>query len=146
MKRKTLLFLGIIFSFILINARPGFSQDENTGTPVTNQAVPVEPDMQWLWGEVVSVDAAARNIVIKYLDYETDTEKEITINADDKTAFENVNSLGEIKPTDILSVDYVTSPDGKNTARNISLEKPESAETLPTDIIPAAPQTIPASK
>ncbi len=146
MKRKTFLFWGIIFSFILINAATVFCQDENAGMPAPNQAAPAEPDMQWLWGEVVSVDAAAGRVVIKYLDYETDTEKEIAIDVDDKTAFENINSLGGIKPVDILSIDYVTSPEGKNTARNISLEKPESAETLPGDIAPAASQTTQAPK
>ncbi|MDD4894440.1 MAG: hypothetical protein PHW54_03905 [Candidatus Omnitrophica bacterium] len=145
MKEKIILFLGIMFSFILINAGFGFCQDEEGGAPPVQEAY-VEPEMQWLWGETVSVDTAARKILIKYLDYETDTEKEITIDVNDKTTFENINSMDGIKPADILSIDYVSGPDGKNTARNISVEKPESAETLPRDITREGPQATPASE
>jgi len=156
MKNKIILFLGIMFSFILINAGLAFCQDENTGIPSAQevmpadkplaQEAPVDPEMQWLWGEAVSVDVAARKILVKYLDYETDTEKQINIDVSDKTSFENINSIDGIKPADILSIDYVTGPDGKNTAKNISVEKPESVETLPGDITQETPQATPASE
>ena len=34
--------------------------------------------------------------------------------------------MDEIKPNDTVSVDYVVSPDGKNLAKNISLERPDT--------------------
>ena len=85
----------------------------------------VEPETQWLWGEVVSVDAQMGEIKASYLDYETDNEKEILINVNDKTNFENVKSINDIKGSDTISVDYTLSPEGKNIAKNISVEKAE---------------------
>jgi hypothetical protein len=49
----------------------------------------------------------------------------MTINVDDKTTYESIKSLDEIRPRDTLSIDYVVSADGKTIARNISVEKPE---------------------
>jgi hypothetical protein len=91
------------------------------------------PEVQWLWGEVVSVDPAQNAFVVKYLDYETDQEKEITIAVDEKTAFENIRSLDEIKPQDTLSVDYIVVAAGTHIAKNISVEKPEEAITVPQE-------------
>ncbi len=82
-------------------------------------------EMQWAWAEVVSVDPAAQAINVKYLDYETDSEKQMTIAFDSATAFENVASASEIKPADTLSVDYVITPEGKNLAKTVTVEKTE---------------------
>ncbi len=143
MKIKMSLVLGIIFSFLLITTGIVFSEEQTQQNPSTQptqptqptQEIPSEPETQWIWGEVVSIDAATKNILVKYLDYETDTEKEININADDKTTYENVKSVDEIKPQDTLSIDYIISLDGRNTAKNISVEKPEGAQTLPEETI-----------
>jgi len=102
---------------------------QNTATVLP----PSESEIQWVWGEVVSVDPAAKSLTLKYLDYETDQEKEVTIGANEKTTFENVKTIDEIKAKDTLSIDY-TVADGKNTAKNISLEKPE---------LPVEPQEAP---
>jgi hypothetical protein len=80
------------------------------------------------------VDKAARSIKVKYLDYDTDTEKEMAITADDNTKYENVNSFDEIKPQDTLSIDYKIGTDASNIAVNISVERPESVETSSEDI------------
>lgn len=90
-------------------------------------------EMQWAWAEVSSVDPAAQTINVKYLDYETDSEKQMEICFDSATLFENVASASEIKPSDTLSVDYVITADGKNLARTVTVEKTEgilSAEEL----------------
>lgn len=87
----------------------------------------VEPEVQWLWGEVVSIDAENNALLVKYLDYETDTEKQVVVGIDDKTIYEDVASLAEIKPQDNVSIDYITGADGKAIAKNISIEKPEAA-------------------
>ena len=126
MKIKMSLVLGIMFSFILINTGLIFSQEQAAEKPPA-QEVPSEPETQWIWGEVVSVDTASRKILVKYLDYETDAEKEINIDVDDKTTYENVKSVDEIKPQDTLSIDYIINPDGRNIAKDISVEKPEGA-------------------
>ena len=136
---------SMIFLFVGLN----FAQEETKGeasaqvqeqAPVQNQeqapAQPTvenktEPEIQWLWGEVVSVDAQNNTLLVKYLDYETESEKELTIASDDKTTFENVQSLLEIKPADTVSIDYTISPEGKNIAKNISIEKPEATKETP---------------
>jgi hypothetical protein len=135
MKIKMILVLEIMFSFLLITTGIVFSEEQTQQNPPTQvtqptqptQEIPSEPETQWIWGEVVSVDTAARKILVKYLDYETDTEKEINIDVDDKTTYENVKSVDEIKPQDTLSIDYIINPDGRNIAKNISVEKPEGA-------------------
>lgn len=82
-----------------------------------------EEDLEWVWGDVVSVDAEKGQFTAKYLDYETDTEKEIAFYIDEKTVFENAHNLGEIRPQDSASVDYAITNEGKNVARLISVEK-----------------------
>jgi len=138
MKRKTGLILVIAASLIFIGANLIFSQEstEQGGAVPETQT---EPDTQWVWGEVNTLDTQNRMIAVKYLDYETDQEKEISINTDDKTTYENIKSLDEIRPKDTVSVDYIVSPDGKNIARNISVEKPEAPMPEPGNLPEAAP-------
>jgi len=111
--------LAFTISSILIFGAMCYAQEEGIG------AASEVPDVQWLWGETVSVDAAKAELVIKFLDYETEQEKQVTITTNDKTAYENVNSLAQIKTADTLSIDYVVDKDGKNIAKNISVERPE---------------------
>jgi len=132
MKRKISLFSVIIFSFILMNTCFIFGQEEPSPNPPAQEVAP-EPEAQWLWGDATSVDAAGKKISVRYLDYESDTEKDINIEANDKTTYENVKSIDEIKPQDTLSIDYVVTPDGKNIAKNISVERPESPIALPQE-------------
>lgn len=141
MKIKINLVLGLISSFILISTAIVFSQ-ETVEKPAAQEML-LEPETQWIWGDVVSVDTTAQKILVKYLDYETDTEKEINIDVDDKTNYENVKSVDEIKPQDILSIDYIINPDGRNIAKNISVERPEGAETLPQEGTPEEPKAVP---
>jgi hypothetical protein len=154
MKIKMSLVLGIMFSFLLITTGIVFSEEQTQQNPPTQvtqptqptqptQEIPSEPETQWIWGEVVSVDTAAKKILVKYLDYETDTEKEINIDVDDKTTYENVKSVDEIKPQDTLSIDYIINPDGRNIAKNISIEKPEGAQTLPEETPKEEPKAVP---
>lgn len=143
MRARIVLITVITASLVFIGSKMVFSEDampEQSSQPQDTQseviqggAVPetkVEPETQWVWGEVVTVDSINKAISIKYLDYETDQEKDITIAIDDKTTFENAASIEELKPTDTVSIDYI-SVDGKNIAENISVEKPEA---------PVAPQ------
>lgn len=123
--KKALVFSGILISLFFFSAHPAFSQQNTANEPPAAAGTVTEPEMQWIWGEVVSIDAPNNTITVKYLDYESDTEKDIVITADDKTTYENAKSLSDIKQKDTVSVDYLGSPAGKNLAKNISVEKPE---------------------
>jgi len=154
MRRKTVIcllaMLFLVSGYTLLCAQGSESEDASMGldsqsAPATteSQQAPIAtgPQVQWLWGEVVSVDTDAKQIKVKYLDYETDTEKEINIVVDDKTTYENVASLGQIKVGDTLSSDYLVK-DTENIARNISVEtntgvssdelEGDQKETMPT--------------
>ncbi len=85
---------------------------------------------EWIYGEVNSVDISGKSLTLAYLDYDSDIEKQATIYCSENTVFENVKSLEEIKPQDMVSVDYVVGTDSKNLAVSISVEKPESAEDV----------------
>ena len=117
---------GVIFSVLILICCCGleYSKAEviKGGALAESEA---QPEMQWSWGEVVSVDVQKKEIIVKYLDYEADQEKEMTISIDEKTTFENVKSLEELKPQDTISIDYFSNSDGKNLARNVSVERPE---------------------
>ena len=98
-----------------------------------------ENEMQWAWGEVMNLDNQARSITLRYLDYETDQEKDLVLVVDDKTTFENIKDFSELKLKDTLSIDYVTGADNKNIAKNISFEKPDAMPSpAPATIQPPA--------
>jgi hypothetical protein len=128
MKRQSsiLLFCGLlVISFFAFS----FAQENTTAAPAAEQSVkPVSTE--WLYGEVNSVDIAAKSVTLTYLDYDTDIEKQATVYVDAKTVFENVKSLEEIKSQDVVSIDYVSGPNSKNLAISLSVEKPENAEDM----------------
>jgi hypothetical protein len=135
--RKSIILAIAVFSIILISSNTVFSQEEEKvieGPSI--QQTPAEPEVQWLWGEVVSVGANNNEVTVKYLDYENDIEKEIAIAIDEKTTYENIKSISEINPKDNVSVDYIVSEDGKNIAKNIIIEKPESQQTTEGEVKP----------
>jgi len=153
---KKCLMLGIAVALVLFNASFSLAQEGVTSTQApetttTQASASVEPEIQWLWGEVVSVDAANKTILLKTLDYATDSEIEVSINTDDKTTYENANSLDQIKPQDTLSIDYIATAEGKNIAKNISVEKPEGMqgkqeETIPETTIETNPEDLQPAK
>ncbi|MDD2752538.1 MAG: hypothetical protein PHN59_05335 [Candidatus Omnitrophica bacterium] len=142
MKAKAAAVFGIIISFLLINVGLAFSQSTQTMTTTAEKA---EPETEWLWGEVMSVDPITNEVKVKTLDYKNDTEIEVTVSVDDKTTYENIKSVEEIKPKDSLSIDYIVGPDGKNLAKNISLEKAEASDVQPVVSESAASDTMNAA-
>ena len=112
---------------------------EPPAAPITTE-VREGSGTQWVWGEVVSLDTENKTILVKYLDYETDQEKEISKGVSDKTTYENIKSLDEIKPQDSVSIDYSVSPENMNIATNISLEKAES-QPLPPESKTTSPDS-----
>jgi len=117
---------------------------EAATTAAPAEGAKTEPEIQWVWGEVVSTNPINNELLVKYVDYDTDSEKEITISSDDKTTYENAKSIDEIKVRDSVSVDYAVSADGKNLAKNISLEKPEVVSTPEGET--SAPEIAPAEE
>lgn len=110
-----------------------------------------ESVLEWLWGEAVSVDSLTRTVTIKYLDYDTDTEREMAVVLDDATTFENAVSIADIAVGDTLSIDYTVTAAGTVTARNISVEKSmpldaqiPALDTMPAgDEVPVAAEALP---
>jgi hypothetical protein len=145
---KKIIVLALSISFLSLAS--GFAQEPSS--VVENLQLAQQegiPDIQWLWGEVVTVDTENKTLVIRTLDYEASQEKEVTVNVDEKTTYENAQSLDQIKPKDTLSIDYIIGPDGKNIAKNIGLEKPEGQEPpLPEAVDSSAlnSQAIPVSQ
>ncbi len=115
MRKTGIIALLVGLSIFFCNAF-AFSQE-------TNAPAPEYPQLEWLWGEVVSVDIGNNKITIRYPDYQTEQDKEITISVDGKTQYNNISSLADIKPQDALSIDYRVTVTGDNVAENISLDK-----------------------
>lgn len=129
---------------------------EATSAPAANaekaQAIVVpapanEKKTEWVWGEVVSVDSANKQIVIKHLDYESYEEVQTTLIINEKTLFENVTDLTEIKAGDHITVDY-NIEDKNNIADLVVVEKTEaapqgSAKEKPAETSPGASKATP---
>lgn len=135
--------VGLLVSLFLIFMNFGlvYSQEAIVKEKAL-QETESEPEIQWVWAEVVSVDAQKNEIAVKYFDYEVDEEKNMVISVDNKTTYENINSISELKLGNSLSIDFVAGPEGKNIARNISVEKPESSQPEPEAITPKKSDTI----
>ncbi|MFH1440874.1 MAG: hypothetical protein ABIH18_02370 [Candidatus Omnitrophota bacterium] len=129
MKAKLFFALLMVFFLLFLNSQYGFSQNSDLQEAEIKDEAAVagfeETETKWLWGSVVLVDKGNNEIMLKYMDYDTDTEKEIKMKVDDKTVYEEIDSLGDVKPNDILSIDYIVSPEGQNVASVIILEKAE---------------------
>ena len=147
MNAKKLFIPVIIVSLIFIATKAVLSQEVapkadaaedaiEAQNPVTEGAAlpeDKENETQLIYGDVINLDPENKTVLVKTLDYETDQEKEVSIATDEKTTFENIKSLDEMKPNDTVSVDYIVTAEGKNLAKNLSLEKPETQ---------AAPKTV----
>jgi len=131
------LVIAVFVLFIGMGTFVVFAQEEAVLSP--NDLLPastlessedMEGNTQWVWGEVTNLDIKADIVTLKYLDYENDQEKELALVVDGNTVYDNLKSFDEIKIKDTLSIDYKVTSDGKNLAKNISLEK---SDILPAD-------------
>ncbi|MBN1913503.1 MAG: hypothetical protein JW788_03790 [Candidatus Omnitrophica bacterium] len=84
--------------------------------------------VDWMWGEVVSIDKMKKELYVKYLDYDKDQEGEAVIAVNDETLYENIKSFDDINTTDTVTVDYVLSQ-GKYLAKVIGVENLEEEES-----------------
>ncbi|MDD5692134.1 MAG: hypothetical protein PHP10_03035 [Candidatus Omnitrophica bacterium] len=135
---------GVLVLLITMTAFAAFAEEPGAGAPVVsiepNYPAQNENNAQWAWGEVTNLDGQAKTLTLKYLDYETDQEKELILAVDENTTYDNIKNFDEIKVKDALSVDYAAGPGDKYIAKNISLETPDT--TVPQ---PAASTEMPAS-
>ena len=134
-----------VFSLLFALSHLSWAQDEAAqpqpaAAPAASPAA-LETETQWLWGDVVIADSQAKSLTIKYLDYDTETEKQLAVTVDENTVYENVKSLDEIKPQQTVSIDYIVTMEGNNIARNISVEQAE-AEVLDDELQQAAPADL----
>jgi len=81
-----------------------------------------DEEIQWVSAQVVSIDAGSKNLLVEYLDFETNTEKKMTVTVDKNTFFEKVGSIEELKPRDNVLVDYIVDEAKNNIAKYICLE------------------------
>jgi hypothetical protein len=119
-KIATLLILIVIFlSGVLV-----WAQTEVADTSK------IQSNVDWLWGEVVSVDVSANTLLVRYLDFNLDEEKELVVKIDTLTVLEGVKSVDEISAGDTVSIDFVKENATTNLGRKILVEKPESIDLI----------------
>lgn len=133
---------AVAAAFIFVFASLVCAQEQAPSTDDFLAQTAQEATLEWLWGEATQVDSLTGTLTVKYLDYDTDTEKEMAVSIDEKTTFENASSVADIAVGDTLSIDY-TVVGGGIRARNISVEKaaPEgiTTEAVPMDAPMGAP-------
>ena len=140
MKLKLVAFLIAVCLLGLLNNCFVLAEEESV--PFEGPKADNYSETKWRWGEVVSTDIQNKTLTIKYLDFETDQEKELLLAVDESTVYENVKSLEEIQPKDILSVDFLVS-DSKNVAKNISIEKPEGlSPVISPEVVKVVPSDV----
>ena len=147
---KKITFLSVLFISIIAVNFVAFAEEvpvvgSDSAVIASDQQSVVaqeKSDTQWAWGEVTNIDSQAKTVTIKYLDYEADQEKDLILVIDDKTTFENIKGLDELKIKDTLSIDYTTGPDNRNIAKNISLEKTDALSDVPAQTAKEEPKSV----
>lgn len=143
--KKLIIFFGFVI-LIMVSTLLAFAQDPEAGPMDETVSADADQqsamkntnDAQWGWGEVINVDAQAKTLTLKHLDYETDQEKDLVLIIDENTVFENIKNLDEIKVKDTLSIDYMITAEGANLAKNINFEQPDAA---PATNVPLTQET-----
>ncbi|MHB8154500.1 MAG: hypothetical protein ACYDFR_00395 [Candidatus Omnitrophota bacterium] len=147
--KRAVVLSGFVIVLISATGRVAFAEDAAVApidqAVITSDQQPTqkETDMQWAWGEVTNLDNQANTVTLKYLDYETDQEKDLVLVVDEKTTFENIKDFNELKLKDTLSIDYTVGANNKNIAKNISFEKPDISSATPDLAQPTAQSEIP---
>jgi hypothetical protein len=121
-------FLLIISFLFIFNLGLVFSQEELDNQIQDEELLPPAQDWQWVFGEVVYLDFANQEIIVRYQDYETEEQSEMTVKVNEKTIYENVSSFDKIMTYDTVSIDYIVDKESKNIAIKISVEKPEEGQ------------------
>ncbi|MDD5348186.1 MAG: hypothetical protein PHT59_06205 [Candidatus Omnitrophica bacterium] len=138
MKIRSCIFTVIIAGLVCVAGAASAQQPAAPAAPVSEETPPsaVEPIPEWLYGEIAAVNVGDKSFQVKYIDFDKDIEKQATIYADKQTVFSGVASLDDLKLQDIVNVDYVIDPQGKNIAVAVSVEKPEDIEDIGISDLP----------
>lgn len=133
MKNKLVIMIGFLSIVFISSVSLVFSQEPTAAVATQDNPQAAEEEVSWVWGEVKSVDVSSATFTIKYMDYQTDEEKELILAVDQETKFENIGDLSGIKAGDTASIDYIVKGD-KTIAKNISIEKIESMPEAPIQL------------
>jgi hypothetical protein len=78
------------------------------------------------YGEVLSV--MQDQVMIREFDYATGEEKDVVYFISSATTFDMIESADQIKPGDLIDVEFVVSEDGRNIASEIFVDNIEDFE------------------
>lgn len=153
---KTLIQIAAVFALVLLSSQQLYSQEnmenppesQETQTPESKPALSPTPavaeaeeimtgseqapEEMSIYGEVRSVDPAAKSIKLQYYDYDTDEEKTSDIFINNETKMENAAAIGDIKVGDWIDAIYIAK-DGKDIAKSIIVEKEEEEADFGAD-------------
>jgi hypothetical protein len=88
-------------------------------------------DFFYSYGEVLSV--TQDQVMVREFDYATGEEKDVVYYISDSTTFDIVESAGQIRPGDLIDVEFIVSPDGRNIAKEIFVDSIEDYEETMMD-------------
>ena len=101
-------------------------------TPI-NSVAQDEDQFLYSYGEVLSV--AQDQIMVREFDYATGEEKDVVYYITADTILDSVESVDQIKPSDLVDVEFMVSEDGKNIAREILVDRIEDYEEIDEEIV-----------
>jgi len=101
-------------------------------TPI-NSVAQEEDQFFYSYGEVLSV--AQDQIMVREFDYATGEEKDVVYYISADTILDSVESVDQIKPSDLVDVEFMVSEDGKNIAREILVDRIEDYEEIDEEIV-----------
>jgi len=101
-------------------------------TPI-NSVAQDEDQFFYSYGEVLSV--AQDQIMVREFDYATGEEKDVVYYITADTLLDSVESVDQIKSSDLVDVEFMVSEDGKNIAREILVDRIEDYEEIDEEIV-----------
>ncbi len=101
-------------------------------TPI-NSVAQDEDQFLYSYGEVLSV--AQDQIMVREFDYATGEEKDVVYYITADTILDSVESVDQIKPSDLVDVEFMVSEDGKNIAREILADRIEDYVEIDEEIV-----------
>ena len=101
-------------------------------TPISSVAQD-EDQFLYSYGEVLSV--AQDQIMVREFDYATGEEKDVVYYITADTILDSVESVDQIRPSDLVDVEFMVSEDGKNIAKEILIDKIEDYEEIDEEIV-----------
>jgi hypothetical protein len=96
-----------------------------------NSSAEASEDSFYSYGEVLSV--TQDQIMVREFDYATGEEKDAVYYISAGTTFDVVESADQIRPGDLIDVEFIVSPDGRNIAKEVFVDSIEDYEELVVD-------------